>query len=111
MKIYQLHKYGGAWEDAYDHIIGSYVSKERAKEMMATFVHESRVRNEESRHCMDCPSWEQREDNIEQIAQKCSDYCERFCREDDGGGGFECSNWQSYYEMPVYRIEEVEVEE
>ena len=32
MKIYQLHKYGGEFEEAYDYIIGSYFRKERAEE-------------------------------------------------------------------------------
>ena len=32
MKIYQLHKFGGEWEDSYDYIIGSYLRKERAEE-------------------------------------------------------------------------------
>jgi Na+/melibiose symporter-like transporter len=32
MKIYQLHKYGGEWEDAYDYIIGTYWLKKRAEE-------------------------------------------------------------------------------
>lgn len=32
MKIYQLHEYGGEWEDRYDYIIGSYLRKERAEE-------------------------------------------------------------------------------
>ena len=32
MKIYQLHKHGGEWEDYRDVIIGSYLRKERAEE-------------------------------------------------------------------------------
>ena len=111
MKIYQLHKYGGEWEDVYDHIIGSYLRKERAEELMADFKQRSKIREEESRHCMDCPVWEQLGDNIEQIAQKCADYCSRFVRDNQDDGGFECNNWQSYWELPGYRIEEVEVEE
>ena len=30
MKIYQLHEYGGQWEDSFDYIIDSYLKKERA---------------------------------------------------------------------------------
>lgn len=30
MKIYQIHEYGGEWEDKYDWIVGSYLSEERA---------------------------------------------------------------------------------
>ena len=30
MKIYQIHDYGGEWEDRFDYIVGSYLSKEKA---------------------------------------------------------------------------------
>ena len=30
MKIYQIHEYGGEWEDKYDLIVASYLSKEKA---------------------------------------------------------------------------------
>jgi hypothetical protein len=109
MKIYQIHKSGGMYEDHYDYIVGSYANKERAETVMADLEQKSKTRYAEAFHCVGCPSWEQLEDNIEQIAQKCAEYCNRFCREDNDDGGFECSNWQSYYEMPGYQIEEVEV--
>ena len=111
MKIYQIHKYGGQWEDAYDHIVGSYIRKERAEEVMTSLKQQSKLREEESRHCIDCPCWELLGDNVEQIAQKCADYCTRFDRDNQYDGGFECNNWQSYYELPGFRIEKVEVEE
>ena len=31
MKIYQVHKSGGEWEDAYDYIVKSCLNKEKAE--------------------------------------------------------------------------------
>ena len=111
MKIYQIHKYGGEWEDYYDYIVGSYIRKERAEEMMGAFVEQSKSDREQARRCGRCPAWNQLGDNTEQIAMECGIYCDKFHRDNNEDGTFECSNWMSINYESHFRIEEVEVEE
>ena len=110
MKIYQLHKYGGEWEDAFDHIIGSYLRKERAEEEKV----KAKLRDEEdrklSRHCLNCPLCNGWSLNNE-VAKKCEEYCDKFKYMDLGNDGFDCGNYTTYWWEVHFRIEEVEVEE
>ena len=112
MKIYQIHKYGGEWEDSYDYIVGSYLYRHRAEEIMEDLKQKSNIKHEEVLHCQDCPIWNLGNEGIteEDVAKECITYCDRFCRDDYDDGSFDCNNWQSYYEKPMYRIEEIEVE-
>ena len=110
MKIYQLHKYGGEWEDAYDHIIGSYLYKERAEQEMA----KAELQNEENKklscHCSNCPIVDYWKLDAE-VARKCEKYCDKFKYVDMGDDGFECANYIAYLQDAHFSIEEVEVAE
>ena len=55
MKIYQLHEYGGEWEDSYDYIIGSYLRKERAEEEKIKAEVKDNKLVEHSNRCWACP--------------------------------------------------------
>jgi hypothetical protein len=110
MKIYQLHKYGGEWEEAYDYIIGSYLRKERAEEEMKN----AKLQDEEdiqlARHCSNCPladGW----DLNNEVAKKCEKYCDKFKYVDLGDDGFDCDNYTTHWTDVHFRIEEVEVKE
>ena len=108
MKIYQLHEYGGEWEDAYDYIIGSYLRKERAEEVMAQAKLQDESDRELSRRCNRCPftnCWEP----DDKVAKQCEQYCDKFKYIDLGDDGFDCGNYTTHWNDVYFRIEEVEV--
>ena len=109
MKIYQLHKYGGEWEDRYDDIINSYLHKDIAEAMLNVYKTLDAVECAHSRRCSRCPIWGQIGDNVEIIAKKCADYCDQFKRESYEDGSLDCCNWMSHRDESNFRIEEVEV--
>ena len=109
MKIYQLHKYGGEWEDHYDYIVNSYLHKNVAEQMLRVYKAQEEVICAHSRRCDRCPIWEQIGDNVERIAKKCADYCDQFKRESYEDGSLDCCNWMSHRDESNFRIEEVEV--
>lgn len=51
MKIYQIHEWGGEWEDRYDYIVSSYLSKEKAE------AEKERLEKEQAgiMKCNECP--------------------------------------------------------
>ena len=81
MIIYQLHEYGGEYEDSFDRIVGSFTSKKRAEE-------EKRIREEKevseialSEKCVACPlfsAWEAPEKTFECLEKMCKEHCEHF---------------------------------
>lgn len=110
MKIYQLHKYGGEWEDSFDYIIGSYLRKERAEEEKTKAELKDEENRKLSRHCSNCPLTDGWSLNDE-VAKKCEKYCDKFKYVDMGDDGFDCDNYTAYWCDVYFRIEEVEVEE
>ena len=110
MKIYQLHEYGGEWEEAYDYIIGSYFRRERAEEEKAKSELKCEEDRQLSRHCSNCPiinGWSL----DEEVAKKCEKYCDKFKYVDMGDDGFDCGNYVGLWYDSHFKIEEVEVEE
>ena len=112
MKIYQLHQYGGSWEDAYDDIIGTYLHKEKAEEAITRFKEKERLAQELNRHCNNCPMLNSATLDSDKLAEECAAYCNHFVRVAyDDRDDCDCENWLPTYEKSYYRIEEVEVEE
>ena len=107
MKIYQLHKCGGIWEDTYDWIIGSYMRKERAEEEKAKAEAKEREQQEQSNKCEDCPYlYDSFLTNDELLS-----YCPIAQLEKDECGNVDCQNYMTHLYESYFRIEEVEVEE
>lgn len=107
MVIYQLHKYGGEYEDRYDYIIGSYLRKERAEEEKnkRELVEEEKIKM--SRKCRSCPFLD---DDFCLEDKNHEEYCDKAELTKDDKWGIYCNN--CYYHFPTYfRIEEAEVEE
>lgn len=112
-KIYQIHEKGGGCEDNFDYIVGSYLHKEKAEEVIKT------LRDEEDRiraraiKCRECPVHDYNCDFRSVINEYCEDFEEE--REmDDGEEQTFCKN--EYYSYSAcddayYEIQEVEVEE
>lgn len=110
MKIYQLHKYSGEWEDFCDRIIGSYLKKERAEEEKAAVELKEKELIKRSERCTNCPFLEDDFSNINDLLSEYPDYCtEAKLVETDYG--VECENYYSHWDDSSFKIIEVEVEE
>lgn len=104
-KIYQIHEYGGEWEDSYDYIRASYLSEEKAiaeKERME--IEEESIR-ELSKKCHGCPLyWHPKGDT------SIEEYCDKYEPEkDEDDDEVYCVNEAWNHEYRYYRIKEEEV--
>ena len=112
MKIYQIHRYGGDWEDYRDHIVGSYISYEKADIEMERLKKEE----EQLRKCGSCPLYFCPEDCdghncdncIDYRVKKAKEYCDRYKPFDKGEDDC-CVNRRFVFYDINYKIEEVEV--
>lgn len=110
MKIYQLHKFGGEWEDSYDYIIGSYLRKERAEEEKLKAEQKERELVEKSEKCNSCPFLDYPSDGLNNLLSKYSYYCDKADLE-ESDYGVDCNNYYSLWDKSYFEIKEVEVEE
>lgn len=107
MKIYQIHKYGGEWEDSFDYIVNSYLSKDKAvaeKERLE-------LEEEERQKCNSCPLYFCEVDcdsNCEECEkhkiERTQKYCDRYKPESNS-----CANCDYRFYDSFFKIEEVEV--
>ena len=110
MKIYQLHKYSGEYEDFCDRIIGSYLRKERAEEeKIAAEAKESELA-ERGRKCNQCPFTEHPFANLGELLAKYPNYCSHKQLHDDSYGIY-CDNGYIHWSNATFEIKEIEVEE
>lgn len=114
MKIYQIHEYGGEWEDKYDCIVGSYLSKEKVMKEHMRLEKEQEDFIKQAKKCSKCPLYD-RSKNINDVGKYCDDY-EVF--EEGVHDPYEydesdlCVNHvydSSYWNDTYYRVEEIEV--
>lgn len=106
--VYQIHKMSGECEDYLDIIIGSYLRKERAEEVIKTLRDKEKESRERSLKCQNCPVHDYNCDFRSVI----NEYCEDFEEERDLYDG--CKNeYYSYssYDAVYYEIQKVDVEE
>lgn len=109
MKIYQLHEYGGEWEDHYDYIIGSYLKKERAEEEKIKSETKENELREQGKQCSNCPFLDNPQ-ALDALLSKYSDYCDK-AELEESEYGVDCNNYFSKWDESSFAIEEVEVEE
>lgn len=112
MKIYQIHECGGEYEDTFDNIVGTYLSKDKAKEKMAALEEENEREAESYRKCRCCPACTTlsvSEDVIQEIKTYCSNFS-RYDAEYEEEYGVDCKNCITYMTYVSYWIEEIEVE-
>ena len=111
--IYQIHKMSGEYEDYSDTIIGSYLRKERAEEVIKTLRDEEKESRERALKCQNCPVHDYNCDFRSVINEHCEDFEEE--RElDYGEEQTFCKNeyyLYSPYDAVYYEIQKVEVEE
>lgn len=111
MKIYQLHEFGGEWEDKYDYIIGSYLRKERAEEEMAKAVAYNAAMVDKAAKCRNCPLFDREDDDsVDDVLTAIGEYCtmKKIMKDEYGT---HCENYSSFVDESYFRIEEIEVEE
>lgn len=110
MKIYQLHEYGGEWEDYFDNIIGSYIHKERAEGEKRRAEAKEKEKFEFSNRCQNCPFLGESYKDLATLIKLHYDYCDKAKLEDDGEEwGITCDNYYIQWDKSKFRIEEVEV--
>ena len=108
-KIYQIHKKGGEYEDRLDHIVGSYLHKERAERELKKFNDALNERYARYQKCSNCSAqFGCSVDEIDEIRES----CDHFSTENDESLIVFCKNAvYSYDENARYEIEEVDVDE
>lgn len=106
MLIYQLHKYGGQWEDSFDYIIGSYLKKERAEEEKAKAEAKEKELVEQDKKCNDCSFLYDEFISNEDLLSYCS---KAKLTKDEYGTS--CENYYTHWDESNFEIIEVEVEE
>ena len=116
MFIYQLHKYGGEYEDAYNVIIGSYLREDRAAEEKLRAEKEERELRNQHEKCRYCVFKSDGSMNIEYLLNTYSAYCDKaklvkdcvtFCDKE----WINCENSYYHWDDSLFYIEKVEVEE
>ena len=109
MKIYQIHEYGGEWEDSYDYIVSSYLSEEKA------IAEKERLENEvlELSKCNTCILYFCPDDcSMKCDSKECKDYAiaeAKKCKDYKSDGAGCCKNFRQKFDVSSFRIEEVEV--
>ena len=110
-KIYQIHERGGAYEDRFDHIVGSYLHKEKAERELKKFNDALNKRYAYYQKCSNCSAqFGCSASEIDRIRER----CDRFSAEDEDDESFIgfCKNAVCSYDRDTrYRIEEVNVDE
>lgn len=106
MKIYQLHEYGGEYEDHYDYIIGSYLRKKRAEEEKTKAEAKEKELREHHKRCNSCPFIETQTNLLNSFPNYCSE-----ARLEETECGIDCENFYLKWDESIFKIEIVEVEE
>lgn len=110
MKIYQVHEYGGEYEDYFDRIVGSYLRRECAEEMKEKLEAEEKQLRAKSDKCKQCLIHNEYYPTIEEYTEALRTYCDRAKITEDYFY-INCENYFRLWEDSNYCIEEVEVEE
>lgn len=106
MKIYQIHKYEGEYEDYSDRIISSYLNYDKAVIEKERLEQEELSLREQGKKCDECPfinSW-----SIKEIVDKYPDYCDDVSLE-NLEYGVECNNYHLHWDDATFKIVEVDV--
>lgn len=110
MKIYQLHEYGGEYEDYFDHVVGSFMRRERAEEVKNEMIIQRKKERLQSDKCNQCPIHNDSYPTIEDYIKVLRIYCDQ-AEIVENYFGVNCENYYCLWEETEFSIEEVEVEE
>lgn len=113
MFIYQLHEFGGECDDAFDRIVSSFTSIERAEKEKREKEREEAARKAMAKKCDECPIHTYMK-NVNQLARQCREYCDSFrgyTYNVEGWKELDCKNLYLHYENKSYRIERIKVQD
>ena len=110
-KIYQIHERGGAYEDCFDYIVGSYLHKEKAERELEKFNDALNERHARYQKCSDCSAqFGCLASEIDRIREGCDHFSAEY--EDDESFIWFCKNAVCSYDRNTrYDIEKVSVDE
>lgn len=101
MKIYQIIKATGCYEDYHEYVQATYLSKERAENELARL--KASVPD-----CDDCPYSEEGQESP--LETNCQFHKPKYINHNDGWAPYyECENCVDPYDAPSYRMQEHEV--
>lgn len=107
MKIYQIHKSGGEWEDKYDIIVGSYLSLDKAKAEKERLQLEEDKRVLQAQKCDKCPLYLYR--IYEKITDKMVENAKEYRQEYLSTESRCCDNYEFDMDESFFDVREVEV--
>ena len=111
MKIYQIHDTSGYGDDYQDYIVGTYLHKEKAEEVLKKFVDHEAELDQQSLKCAACPlaDWLTKEE-FEEVISEVRENCPKFKKVvDDRDGDVSCRDYYSRWTTHDFKIKEVEV--
>lgn len=102
MKIYQIIKATGCYEDYHEYIVGTYLHKQKAENELARL-------KAEVPDCDECPYSEEYQDQI--VETDCPHHKPRLLDCENGDDLYTCENCIDSYDAPSYKMKEYEVDE
>lgn len=105
MKIYQIHKSGGEWEDRYDIIVGSYLNFNKAKEEKERLQTEEHMRILKAQKCDKCPLYYTYEKITDMMVENAKEYCQEYLSTESRC----CDNYEFDMDESFFDVREVEV--
>lgn len=97
MKIYQVHHTGGSYEDYFDMIVASFVSKDKAQDYANKYNKEIQKNKTMTEICQKCPIWSSTKSEYDKNKDELDKYCnkKRLVFDDDD---IDCENYFFYYD-------------
>lgn len=108
MKIYQVHHVGGAYEDYFDMIVASFLSKDKAQDYIDKINREKQELGTIAEKCSKCPIW----NTTKRKYNKNKDVLDKYCDKRQLvfiGNDVDCENFFFYDDDSWYLIKEEEV--
>lgn len=105
MKIYQIHKSGGEWEDRCDIIVGTYLNFNKAKAEKERLQVEENKRVLQAQKCDKCPLYYTYENITDMMVENAKEYCQKYLSTESRC----CDNYEFEIEESYFDIREVEV--
>lgn len=103
LKVYQIIKAVGCYEDYHEYIVGTYLHKQKAESELARL-------KAEVPDCDDCPYSEEGQESP--LETNCQFHKPKYINHNDGWAPYyECENCIDPYDAPSYRMKEYEVNE
>lgn len=106
MKIYQIHKYEGEYEDYSDTIVSSYLDYNKALSEKERLEQEELSLREQGKKCANCPYIGYY--HIEDLIGVDPEYCSEASLENTNYG-MGCNNYFSHWDDATFKVIEVEV--